>query len=283
MILEEGLLLARNKPNLKLILILIDVVYVTKKRISALLPNVTFGISSEPPLIKANIVGAYRARHATFDSNNSATKPVHFDFRHRRSAAGNSAPIVRVSQPLNDIIHLLSRAYWSKHKFDFGYTLNKKNLLFIHSSNSDVVPTTPTLSSAYLILCEWTSLLSYTNKRHRQYKHLIFNTIIKHISGLVFIKSQRSAFLSSPIRRQTDSDIQDSMPHLMLSHFQLRVEFIHFILYFFSRPSFFPYQSLSYFCSSSSLASFASPPPLRAGSSTTFVPTSHLPAVSDSA
>lgn len=138
-----------------------------------------------------------------------------------------------------------------KYKFDFGSHLSKKNIFYVSSFGS---PAQGSLA-LYVTLNFWFYLFTYVTKRHRQYKHLILNTIVKCSSASIFIKIDKQI---SPLSLRAENMPQlhnlKGTPcgprlQLLLAHFQLRVELNHFLLYFYSLPAEFLYfPSQSYFC-----------------------------------
>jgi|EP00298_Acanthocystis_sp_HF-20_P009269 hypothetical protein len=143
-----------------------------------------------------------------------------------------------------------------KYKFDFGSHLSKKNLFYVSSFGS---PAQGSLA-LYVTLNFWFfHLFTFVTKRHRQYKHLILNTIVKCSSASLFIKiDKRLAPIASPPLSLRSANIPQlhnlkGTPcgpslQLLLAHFQLRVELNHFLLYFYSLPADFLYfPSQSYF------------------------------------
>jgi hypothetical protein len=246
---------------MKLMLFLFDVLYETKKQISCidssclasrsdgfwflLRPNSSHPYANFSPRV-------WRSKLLNVDLSTSATyqQEKRFPQFPRITADAHFSP---------HILHFLSRTYRAKLKF--GYYLHKKNLCYVSSISIRYFPTESLLPSLILVPIFWFCLLGHANKRHRQYKHLMLNTVVGLLSAIVYIKSQRSAFfLRFPGPRHAQLRIPSSRSNdapkggpTLLAHFQLRVEFIHFLLYFFALPSRLPYQHFSYF----SLSSFS--------------------------
>lgn len=144
-----------------------------------------------------------------------------------------------------------------KYKFDFGWYLGRKNLFHVSLPGAQV----HTLNF-------WFWSMTHFTKRHRQYKHLILNTVVKNPSLLIY--TRRDEQIASPLfgfsraaPKATTSILHaqqlfSQIDKPLLACLQLHIEFLHFITYFYSLPLDFLYSpSLSYFC----LTSLRAPEP----------------------
>ncbi len=190
-----------------------------------------------------------------------------------------------LQNPLDHCLSLLRSIYWIKYKLDANFICYQKNLLYVKIkafycilqsdfatcsySFSSFSSLSLTKSTNYMVsfsplflklmtLNAWTCLLASVHlKRNKQYKHFIFNTIVKSISNPIYTAFDKHLLSYS------------------LRHWLSALFFFNFFPTFFStykHPHFFYFSFTPSFCFNSSFfSSFTTPSFLSSVVSSNFI------------